>query len=244
MITTILVLLTGLILFIFITIFYLPVVCILEEKKSVALARKAIGIVSLGVTKSVGMKLEVVYEDKAKFDEIDKTKGVIYICNHQSNLDIPAIICGMENHDVGFVAKKEMKSWPFYGFWMKRMQCVFLDRKNPREGIKDMKKAVEVIKKGYPTLIFPEGERTLTGQIGEFKKGSFKLALDTKGIIVPLSIKGTFDIQKKGESVMRRGKIVKLFIGNPIHVENMERAELKELDKKVHEIVVKNYNSL
>ena len=40
---------------------------------------------------------------------------------------------------------------------------------------------MEIVKQGYPTVIFPEGERTLTGEIGIFKKGSFKLALDTDG---------------------------------------------------------------
>jgi len=244
MITTIFVMLVGLLLFIFITIFYLPVVLLKEEKKSVTLARKAIGVVAWGVTNAVGMKLEVIYKNKKLVDEADKTKGIIYVCNHQSNLDIPAIIRGIENNDVGFVAKKEMKSWPFYGLWMKKMKCVFLDRKNPREGIKDIKEAVEIIKQGYPTLIFPEGERSLTGEIGSFKKGSFKLALDTKGIIIPLTIKGTFDIQKKGESTMRRGKNVKLFIDNPIHVDQLTREELKELDKVVRDIIAKNYESI
>jgi len=244
MITTIIVMSLGLFLFIFITIFRLPRVLLSEEKKSVALARKAIGVVAWGVVNSVGMKLEVIYKDKKLIDEVDKNKGIIYVSNHQSNLDIPAFIHGIENNDIGFVAKKEMEKWPFYGLWMKKMKCVFLDRKNPREGIKDIKEAVEVIKKGYPTLIFPEGERSLTGEIGAFKKGSFKLALDTKGIIIPLTIKGTFNIQRKGESAMHRGKNVKIFVDNPIHVNELSREELKELDTVVREIIVKNYENI
>ncbi|MDR3258289.1 MAG: 1-acyl-sn-glycerol-3-phosphate acyltransferase [Fusobacteriaceae bacterium] len=240
MLGTFFVLFTGLMFFIFITIFYLPVVCLSEKRKGVALARKAIAIVARAVIKSANINLKVIYKDKKIIEDLDKTKGIVYICNHQSNLDIPSIIYGLKG-EVGFVAKKEMKNWPFYGRWMKKMNCVFLDRTNPREGLKDMKKAVEIIKDGYPTLIFPEGERSQNGEINQFKKGSFKLAVDTRGIIIPITLKGTFNVQKRGEFVMNRGKDVVMTVDLPIFIDKMDREELKNLDKQVRDIIVKNF---
>ena len=127
---------------------------------------------------------------------------------------------------------------------MKKSNCVFLNRENPREGIKDIKKAVELIKKGYPTVIFPEGERSLTGKILNFKKGSFKLATETNGIIVPLTLKGTYDIQPRGTLKMARGKKVTLVVDEPIFVKNLSKDEEKVLATIVRDKIVENFEKI
>ena len=221
---------TGFFLFIFISIFYLPRIHFLSERKRVEYSRRKLKWLSKMVLGSLNVKLRVKYKNRRAINSLDKTKGIIFVCNHQSNLDIPAIVTAL-HMDVGFVAKHEMKSWPFFGTWMKKSNCVFLNRENPREGIKDMKKAVELIKKGYPTVIFPEGE-------------SFKLATETKGIIVPLTLKGTYDIQKRGTLKMNRGKLVTLVVDEPIFVEDIPKEELKNLNIKVRDIIVRNFEAI
>jgi len=62
--------------------------------------------------------------------------------------------------DFSFIAKKEMKKWPAIGRWMRSFDCIFLDRKNARQGMKDMKDAISKIKKGHSYVIFPEGSRS------------------------------------------------------------------------------------
>ena len=234
---------TGLLLFIYISIVYIPVIALKDEKTGVKLAREKLKWLSKLVLRSLDVKLNVVYKDKKSIDDLEREKGIIYVCNHQSNLDIPVLVSAL-HMDVGFVAKKEMKSWPFFSIWMKKSRCVFLNRENPREGIKDIKKAVKLIKEGYPIVIFPEGERTLTGEILNFKKGSFKLATETNGVIVPLTLKGTFDIQRRGDLRMRRGKKVTLVVDNPIHVDLLDRDELKNLSNTVKTIIEDNYRDI
>jgi len=141
------------------------------------------------------------------------------------------------------VAKKEMETWPAIGGWMKKIQCVFLDRSNPRSGIKTMQEAVEKIKSGYSVVIFPEGTRSKTGEIGEFKKGSFKLASDSGVKIIPVSIKGTMDIMGKKSGKISKS-IVKVYVDEPVDPVKMEKDELKNLSEKVRTIIVENYNKL
>ena len=222
---------TGLLLFIYISILYLPIIAMKDERTGVKLARKKLRWLSRIVLKSLGVKLRVIYKNRKNINALEREKGIIFVCNHQSNLDIPVIVSAL-HIDVGFVAKKEMKSWPFFNIWMKRSKCVFLNRENPREGIKDIKEAVKVVKDGYPIVIFPEGERTLDGEILRFKKGSFKLATETNGIIVPLTLKGTFDIQKRGEWKMKRNQLVTIIVGEPIYVDSLSNDEIKELAQK------------
>lgn len=234
---------TGLLLFIYISILYLPIIAMKDERTGVKLARKKLRWLSRIVLKSLGVKLRVIYKNRKNINALEREKGIIFVCNHQSNLDIPVIVSAL-HIDVGFVAKKEMKSWPFFNIWMKRSKCVFLNRENPREGIKDIKEAVKVVKDGYPIVIFPEGERTLDGEILRFKKGSFKLATETNGIIVPLTLKGTFDIQKRGEWKMKRNQLVTIIVGEPIYVDSLSNDEIKELSTKVREVIEENYKNI
>lgn len=234
---------TGLLLFIYISILYLPIIAMKDERTGVKLARKKLRWLSRIVLKSLGVKLRVIYKNRKNINALEREKGIIFVCNHQSNLDIPVIVSAL-HIDVGFVAKKEMKSWPFFNIWMKRSKCVFLNRENPREGIKDIKEAVKVVKEGYPIVIFPEGERTLDGEILRFKKGSFKLATETNGIIVPLTLKGTFDIQKRGEWKMKRNQLVTIIVGEPIYVDSLSNDEIKELSTKVREVIEENYKKI
>lgn len=235
--------LTGFFLFSFISIAYLPKIRTMEERAGVEYARKKLKWLSEQILKSLDVKLDIKYKNREAIDSLDKKEGVIFVCNHQSNLDIPAIVTAL-HMDVGFVAKHEMKRWPFFGTWMKKSNCVFLNRKNPREGIKDIKKAVELIKEGYPTVIFPEGERSLTGKILNFKKGSFKLATETNGIIVPLTLKGTYDIQPRGTLKMARGKKVTLVVDEPIFVKNLSKDEEKVLATTVRDKIVENFEKI
>ena len=229
--------------FIYISILYLPIIAMKDERTGVKLARKKLRWLSRIVLKSLGVKLRVIYKNRKNINALEREKGIIFVCNHQSNLDIPVIVSAL-HIDVGFVAKKEMKSWPFFNIWMKRSKCVFLNRENPREGIKDIKEAVKVVKDGYPIVIFPEGERTLDGEILRFKKGSFKLATETNGIIVPLTLKGTFDIQKRGEWKMKRNQLVTIIVGEPIYVDSLSNDEIKELSTKVREVIEENYKKI
>lgn len=235
--------LTGFFLFSFISIAYLPKIRTMEERAGVEYARKKLKWLSEQILKSLDVKLDIKYKNREAIESLDKKEGVIFVCNHQSNLDIPAIVTAL-HIDVGFVAKHEMKRWPFFGTWMKKSNCVFLNRENPREGIKDIKKAVELIKEGYPTVIFPEGERSLTGKILNFKKGSFKLATETNGIIVPLTLKGTYDIQPRGTLKMARGKKVTLVVDEPIFVKNLSKDEEKVLATTVRDKIVENFEKI
>ena len=134
-----------------------------------------------------------------------------------------------------------MKKWPLIGRWMRRFDCIFLDRKNPRQGMKDMKEAIEKIKKGHSYVIFPEGSRSKDGKIGEFKKGSFKLATDTKARIFPIALVGTYEIQSKKSLKVTSNKNVKIVVDNPINLDDLSREDQKRIHEIVNEIVRNNF---
>ena len=189
-----------------------------------------------------GSKVNVIYKNGSE-EEVRKIRenneAVILISNHQSNVDIPALL-GYLPLDFSFIAKKEMKNWPLIGGWMKALNCIFLDRKNARQGMKDMKNAISKVEDGYSYVIFPEGSRTEDGEVGEFKKGSFKLAKDSKVRILPLTICGTYEVQSKKSLKVKGNKNIKVIVDRPIDLTNLPIQEQKNIHKIVNDIIREN----
>ncbi|MGL5644600.1 lysophospholipid acyltransferase family protein [Cetobacterium sp.] len=238
MLTLFKVTLVALLNFIYLTLFKANKIKKMSSDKAPFEARKELKKLSERIVKAAKIDLEVVYLDEIAYKKMKLEDGIVVVANHSSNLDIPVIVTAL-SIPVGFVAKKEMENWPFYSMWMKMSKCIFLDRSNPREGIKSIRKAVDIVKQGYPTVIFPEGERTLTGEIGNFKKGSFKLATETNGIILPLTIDGTFFVQNRKSILIKPNKKVRLTVGKPIDLRKMNQENSKNISEIVREMVVK-----
>jgi 1-acyl-sn-glycerol-3-phosphate acyltransferase len=212
-----------------------------DEREKVFYSRELFKGFGQGIIKRVNAKIEIIYEDKEEFDKLSQEEPLIIISNHQSNIDIPTIQ-GYFPFVPGFMAKKEMETWPFFKTWIPITNSIFIDRKNPREGIKAIRKTVKFIKDGYPILVFPEGTRSEDGKVGEFKNGGFKVAIDSKAKIIPVTLKGTYDVQRKGQLRMNSNKQIKLIIGKVVDTKDYDREGLKNIHNIVRDIIVKNYN--
>lgn len=128
----------------------------------------------------------------------------LYVSNHQSYFDILVTHNALKK-PVGFVAKKEMEKFPLLPFYMRDIGCVFINRTDPKEGIKAIRDGAERLKEGHNMAICPEGTRSKCDEMNEFKEGSLKMADKAGAQIVPVAIIGTnrllecrpgFNIQK------------------------------------------------
>ncbi len=232
----------GFLYFLKLNIFKLSKVKKIEvEKDRVLYARDLFRGFGRGIIERTNAEVEVIYEDEEEFKSLSMEEPMVLISNHQSNIDIP-LIQGYFPFVPGFMAKKEMETWMFFKTWIPLTNSIFIDRKNPREGIKAIRKSVKLIKDGYPMLVFPEGTRSDSGMIGEFKNGGFKVAIDSKAKIIPITLKGTYDIQNKKSIKMFKNKNVKLVIGKIIDTKDYDREGLKNIHNVVKEIILNNYN--
>ena len=190
-----------------------------------------------------GSQVKTLYKNGSE-EEINKIRetgeAVILISNHQSNVDIPTLL-GYLPLEFSFIAKKEMKKWPMIGRWMRSFDCIFLDRKNVRQGMKDMKEAISKIKNGHSYVIFPEGSRSKDGTIGEFKKGSFKLATDTGAKIVPITLVGTYEVQNRKSLKITTNKDIKIIVDKPLDLKELSKEEQKEVHEIVNKIIKNNF---
>lgn len=237
MIRTYLAVATMVLYIIFNTIIFLPLLIMLDEKNGIKLTKFVKKNYGKFVIWLIKAKVEVFYEDEEEFSQISKREPLVVVANHQSFVDIP-LIFGFLDMNVGFVAKNEIRKWLIFNLWMDRAQCVFLDRRSSRKALESFNNAIKLIKGGKSVCIFPEGTRSFDGNIGEFKKGSFKLALEPKVKILPVTIKGTYNIMNKKRFFIHRGKTIKLFIGKIIDISEFDKNELHEINNKVKEVII------
>lgn len=120
---------------------------------------------------------------------VDWTRPVFVVSNHQSYMDIPAVLVSMERK-LGFVAKKELGNIPFLGYWMNQIGCLLIER--GKAGVaQNVAEAIQRMPHAPNLVIFPEGTRSKDGKLASFKSGAFRMAMDHKAIIVPMVLRGT-----------------------------------------------------
>ena len=144
---------------------------------------------------STGSKVKVTGKEN-----LPSSGNICFVSNHQGLFDIPLIL-GFSGIHTGFVAKRELFKIPVLSQWMKEIPCTFIDRRNPRKAIQTFQKSAELIKKGNPMVIFPEGTRSRSDKIGDFHLGSLKLPVMAEATIVPLAIKGSWQIYEKNKKI-------------------------------------------
>lgn len=158
----------------------------------------------------------------------------VYICNHQSVLDVPLIMANI-NTVVGAIAKIELKKVPIASYWIEEVGSVYIDRENGREGLKSILKGVEQLKNGRSMLVFPEGTRSRCSKMSEFKKGSLKLAIKANVPIILITVDGTYKGLEGEEQDMR----AKIIFHKPIYVDELTKDEKGNLVNLCKEIIEK-----
>ena len=181
-----------------------------------------------------GVKLTVIGEENVPTDV-----PVLYIGNHRSFFDIllTYVLCP----DVtGYVAKKEMESIPLLSNWMRYLHCLFLDRKNIKEGMKTILLAIEEMKNGISICIFPEGTRNRNESeldLLPFHEGSFKIATKAGCPIVPIAIHNSAGIFEAQFPKIRPAKVIVEY-GEPIYPDKLDKEEKRHIGAYTQNVIL------
>jgi len=161
-----------------------------------------------------GVKLSVQGWEELPADIRTEARPVIFMSNHESNLDPPVLISAIPVPAV-YISKKELKWVPLVGWAAGLGGTIFIDRGNRERAIRSIHEAAAQIRGGKTVVIFPEGTRTRTGQLGPFKKGGFAMAQEAGVPIVPLATVGGFRTLPPGSFRLRPGRYT-ILIGSPV----------------------------
>lgn len=151
--------------------------------------------------KAAGAEVSLFGEENLPDDSLP----AVYVANHQGYFDIPMVL-GYLGGAKALVAKKEIKKIPLIRSWMEELGCVFIDRENPRASMSALNDAAALVAKGYSVVVFPEGTRSKTGEMAEFKAGAFRIAQKNHVPVVPFFIDGTAQLFERNGWRIKGGK--------------------------------------
>lgn len=172
-----------------------------------------------------GVKLTVIGEELVPTDE-----PILYIGNHRSYFDI-VISYARCPRLTGYIAKDSMLKIPLLSTWMKRLNCLFINREDIKESLKTILAGIENVKNGISMCIYPEGTRGKGADeldMLPFKEGSLKIAEKTGCKIVPMAMTGSADIFEKHMPYIRKSHVI-LEYGAPIDAATLSKEDKKKL---------------
>ena len=172
-------------------------------------------------------------------ENVPQNQAVLYIGNHRSFFDI--LLTYVHCPDLtGYVAKKEMEPIPLLSIWMRYLHCLFLDRKDIKEGMKTILTAIEKVKNGISICIFPEGTRNKGNdelELLPFHEGSFKIATKSGCPIIPMAISNSAEIFENHFPKIKPCKVVVEY-GKPIYPEQLSKEDKTRLGAYTQGIIL------
>lgn len=150
--------------------------------------------------------LQVVNQDKLIQDG-----PVLIAANHESFVDPPLIGVSYDD-EIHYLARKTLFKGPTKWLYP-RWNAIPVDQENP--DMSSLKKVIKLLKNGKRVLVFPEGERTLTGELGPGQPGIGLIAAKSKVPVQPIRIVGAREALPRGSGKMKCHPI-RIIVGDPI----------------------------
>jgi 1-acyl-sn-glycerol-3-phosphate acyltransferase len=152
----------------------------------------------------------------------------MFVANHNSWMDIPYLggVVGWRNYKL--ISKAELGRVPILGKSIQVGGNIMVDRINRKSQVKTLKKGIEYLKNGVHLCTYPEGTRSRTGRLGEFKNGAFKMAHKAGAPVIPISIIGAANIMPSRWMFALKPSynVAKIIVHEPIESVGKTEAEL------------------
>lgn len=168
-------------------------------------------------------------------ENIPAGKAVVFMPNHQSNCDPPAVAAILP--PVLVMAKEEFFRVPVLGTGMRMRGFIPVDRRHRERAFAAVEQAVAALKAGHSFLVFPEGTRSRTGRVQPFKKGVFVMAIKAGVPIVPISVSGANKIMRPGDFRIYPGP-VRITIHDPVSTAGCSLEDRSRIAAQVRQAVM------
>lgn len=194
-------------------------------------------LVCLWIMFSIGGKVHI--EGRENLPQ--KSRSVVYAPNHNSLIDVPLFYMAL-GHFPSMMAKKELFKVPILHGLLVALSCIKIDRKGAHSIVEAVRSGVKMIEGGHSIVIFPEGTRSKTGEIGTFKNGAFKIAERTDCAVVPVVIKNDRFLLESAHNLKRIDVYIKFL--TPIETSGLNEDEKKNLAPMVEALIKEEWAKL
>jgi 1-acyl-sn-glycerol-3-phosphate acyltransferase len=170
----------------------------------------------------VGVRVEV-----SGIERLDPNQTYIFTPNHQSLIEVPLFVTYL-GRNPAYLGKKEVFKYPVFGYGIRLIGVVPVDRSNSPAAVESAKLATENLRHGKSYVVYPEGTRSRDGHLLPFKKGAFMMAIDAGVPVVPVTVSGATKIMPKAQ-VKVFPSTVRITIHEPISTAGYSKQNVVEL---------------
>jgi len=174
-------------------------------------------------------------------ENLDWKRPYVVCSNHASQTDIPAIFGGLRM-PLRFLAKRSLFYIPIFGWSMWLARFIPVDRAKGRKARQTLGNMSKKISDGPSLMVFPEGTRSADGRIKRFKSGAFAMAISASVPVLPVAIKGSFDVMPRDTVKVKPGRI-ELIVGTPVETEGMDMGDREGLRSRVQKTVQEMFDT-
>jgi len=169
-------------------------------------------------------------------DRLKDYRGVVFVSNHQSALDILVHMVSFPRH-TSFVAKKELLRIPIFGWGAAIAGTFFIDRSKGTKN-KSLEKIQQALIAGINLVLYPEGTRSADGNLLPFKRGAFVMAIQAQVPVVPVATLDSRLLCPKKRLSVAPGT-VHLYVGEPISTKGLTIGDRREICEQVRNEIAK-----
>jgi 1-acyl-sn-glycerol-3-phosphate acyltransferase len=164
-------------------------------------------------------------------ENLRKCAVAVYASNHTSYMDTPVIFSVLP-FQFRILAKKELWSLPFIGWYLNRSGQIPIETGNPRAALSSLSAGVKALRAGMSLFVFPEGSRTADGEMKTFLAGAAYLAIRAKVPVVPIALSGVYDLLPIHTRHFYPCALT-LMAGEPIETTGMTPRQTEELTERL-----------
>jgi len=183
-----------------------------------------------------GLAMAGVRVEVAGIERLHPTQTYIFTPNHQSLIEVPLCVTYLKRN-IAYLGKKEIFKYPIFGYGIRLIGVVAVDRSNTTAAVESARQATENLRNGKSYVVYPEGTRSPDGRLLPFKKGAFMMAIDAGVPVVPISISGASQIMPKAQ-IKIFPSTVRITVHDPISTEGYTKENIAELIRLTREKVL------
>lgn len=197
--------------------------------------RNIIKLYAPAVFRLLGCKIEVVGAERMPADGRFQL-----VSNHLADLDPGIFFTAFPDHQLSFIAKKEVADMPIIGLLMRRILCQFVNRENDREALKTILKCISILKeKKASVAVFPEGRKSTDRfLLHHFRPGVFKIAQKSNVPLVVCTLMGTQNILPNLKRLRRTA--IRLSVLGVIPAEELKGITTVAIAERVHAMMAED----
>ncbi|GAC1432433.1 MAG: lysophospholipid acyltransferase family protein [Chloroflexota bacterium] len=160
-------------------------------------------------------------------ERLPRGRPIVLMGNHVNLLDPFLVTAAMPMPCVA-LERSEHFRWPVYGWLISRWGNIPVYMGKSASARATLKRAQEALAQGLCVVIYPEGTRTRTGQMGPFRRGAFYIAQHARADVVPFTVRGSYAVNQRGSLMIRPGAI-SIVIGSPLPAATWHNRPLGDL---------------